>query len=62
MKPVDVAVEDAVDVADLHLGPVVLDHLVRLQHVAADLAAEGDVALLAADLSSLACCSFSFRS
>ena len=47
---VEVAVEDAVDVAHFHLGAVVLDHLVRLQHVAADLAAEGDVLLLAADL------------
>ncbi len=32
------------------LRAVVLDHLVRLQHVAADLAAEGDVLLLAAEL------------
>ena len=38
------------DVADLLLRAVVLDHLVRVQHVAADLAAEGDVLLLAAQL------------
>ena len=50
---VDVAVEHAVDVALLVLRAVVLDHLVRVQHVAADLAAEGDVLLLAADLSQL---------
>ena len=40
----------AVHVADLHLGAVVLHQLIGLQHVAADLAAEGDVLLGAADL------------
>src|SRR5512140_887495 len=44
---VDVAVEHPIDVADLLLGPVILHHLVRMQHVASDLAAERDVALLA---------------
>ena len=47
---VDVAVEHAVDVADLLLGAVVLDELIRLQDVAADLAAERDLLLDAADL------------
>src|SRR5258705_12008665 len=42
---IEVAVEHAVDVADLHLGAMVLDHLVRLQHVAANLAAEADFLL-----------------
>src|SRR5258705_2889653 len=42
---VEIAVEHAVDVADLHLGAMVLDHLVRLQHVAANLAAEADFLL-----------------
>ena len=39
---------DDVDVAFLVLRAVVLDHLVRVQHVAPDLAAEGDRLLLAA--------------
>src|SRR5437016_5150042 len=34
---VDVAVEDAVDVAHLLLRPVVFDHLIRMKHVAANL-------------------------
>src|SRR4051812_45072783 len=45
---VDVAVEHAVDVADLLLRPVILDHLIRMQHVAADLMAERDFLLRAA--------------
>ena len=45
---VEVAVEHGVDVAGLVLGPQVLDHLVRLQHVGADLAAEADLGLAAA--------------
>src|SRR3954464_14835108 len=39
---VDVAVEDARDVADRLLGPVILGQLIGMQHVAADLAAEAD--------------------
>src|SRR5689334_4343448 len=50
---VDVAVEDAVHVADLLLGPVILHHLIRMQDVAADLAAEADLLLDAADLRQL---------
>src|SRR5436189_210868 len=41
-EQVGVAVEHAVDVADLLLRPVILDELVRMQDVAADLAAECD--------------------
>src|SRR5689334_10529069 len=47
-EPVDVAVEHTIHVADLLLGPMVLHELVRMQHVAADLAAEGDLFLRAA--------------
>src|SRR5204862_5717013 len=47
---VDVAVEDAVDVAHLLFGPMVLHHLVRMEHVAANLVAERDFLLGAADL------------
>src|SRR3954470_19304963 len=46
---VEVAVEHAVDVAGLVLGAEVLHELVRRQHVAADLAAEPDLLLLALD-------------
>src|SRR5690606_63315 len=46
---VDLAVEDTVDVAGLVAAAEVFDHAVRLQHVAADLAAEVDVLRLAAD-------------
>src|SRR5205823_13557166 len=42
-EDVDVAVEDAVHVADLLLRSVTLHHLVRMEHVAADLAAEADL-------------------
>src|SRR4051794_26586903 len=52
-EDVDVAVENAVDVADLLLRPVILHHLVRMQDVAADLAAEPDLLLDAADLRQL---------
>ena len=48
-EPVEVAVEHGADVARLHVGAQVLDHLVRLQHVRADLAAPADLGLLAAD-------------
>src|SRR5262245_29111215 len=44
---IEVAVEHAVDVPDLHTRAVVLDHPVGLQHVGADLAAEVDLHLLA---------------
>src|SRR3954469_25355781 len=46
---VEVAVEHAVDVAGLVLGAQVLHELVRRQYVAADLAAEADLLLLALD-------------
>src|SRR6266508_217454 len=49
-EAVEIAVEHAVHVADLELRAVVLDHLIGLQHVASDLVAEGDVALLPAEL------------
>jgi hypothetical protein len=42
---VDVAVQHAIDVADLLLGPVILHELIRVQHVAANLAAERDLLL-----------------
>src|SRR6185312_8746244 len=45
LQRVQVAVEHAVDVAHLQLGAGVLAHLVGLQHVAADLAAEVNVEL-----------------
>src|SRR5207244_3171100 len=47
---IEVAVEHAVGVADLLLGPVILHHAVRRQHVAPNLVAERDVLLDAADL------------
>src|SRR5262245_12895074 len=47
---VDVAVEDAVDIADLLFRPMILDQLVWMQHVAANLVAEGDVFFRTADL------------
>jgi hypothetical protein len=47
---VDVAVQHAIDIADLLFGPVILHELIRVQHVAANLAAERDLLLGAADL------------
>src|SRR5262245_39350260 len=47
---VDVAVQDAVHVAHLLFGPMILHHLIRVQDVAANLAAESDFLLGAADL------------
>ena len=47
---IKVAVQDPVHITNLKLRPVVFDHLIRVQHVAADLAAEGDVLFLAAQL------------
>src|SRR6478609_875033 len=44
---VDVTVEDRGDVAALHPAAQVLDHLVRLQHVVADLAPPAHLRLLA---------------
>src|SRR5712671_4001310 len=49
-EEIDVAVQHAVDIADLLLRAMVLDHLVRVQHVTANLAAEGNGALRPADL------------
>src|SRR5947208_5981705 len=49
-EDVDVAVEHAVDVADLLFRPVILGELIRVQHVAANLAAEADLLLDTADL------------
>src|SRR5215217_8641317 len=47
-EAVEVAVEHAARVPDLVVGPVVLDHRVRVQDVGADLRAEVDVLGLAA--------------
>src|SRR5262249_33848222 len=47
---VEIAVEHPVHVSDFGLRWMVLDHLVRLQDVAANLTAECDVALLASEL------------
>src|SRR5262245_14223531 len=49
-EDIDVAVEHAVDVADLLLRAVVLDELEGLHRIAADLAAERNPLLRAADL------------
>src|SRR4051812_22955424 len=43
-EDVDVAVQHAVYIADLLLRAVVFDHLIRMHYIAADLAAERDVA------------------
>ena len=45
-EAVEVAVEHGAGVADLVIGPQVLDELVGLEDVRADLAAEADLALL----------------
>ena len=45
MNSIEVAVHDPLDVADLELGPVVVDHGVGLEHVGADLVAPGVVGL-----------------
>src|SRR4029077_19008970 len=47
---VDVTVEHAVHVADLLFRPVIFHQLIRMQHVAADLAAERDLLFCAANL------------
>lgn len=44
-EAVDIAVEHGVRVPHFNTRPVVLDHAIRMQHVGANLAAEGDVAL-----------------
>src|SRR5438309_2498356 len=49
-EAVQIAVEHAVHVPDLFLGPVVLHQLIRMKDITANLAAEGDVLLGAADL------------
>src|SRR5262245_12191217 len=49
-EAVDVAVEHAVDVANLFLRSLILDESIRREHVAADLTAEGDLLLGAANL------------
>src|SRR5262245_65042212 len=50
---VQIAVHDRVDVAHLVAGPVVLDQLVRVERVRANLAAEGDLLLLTGQLGQL---------
>ena len=45
-KVVDVSVHDTLDIANLGLGPVVLDHGIRLENIAPDLAAPGHLLLL----------------
>src|SRR6266540_1942956 len=52
-EPVEVPVQDTLGVARLVLGAVVLDELVRVEDVAADLAAEADVLRRAAFLRQL---------
>src|ERR671911_398060 len=47
-KNVDVAVEDAFHVAGLHAGAQVLNHLIGVEDVRADLGPEADVRFLAA--------------
>src|SRR5687767_8145440 len=49
-EQVNVAVEHAVDVSDLLFGSMILDQLIRMEDVAANLAAKRDVLLRAADL------------
>ena len=49
-KLVEITVEHTVHIANFHLGPVILDHLVGLQHITPDLAAERDVALFPTQL------------
>src|SRR5215831_8833320 len=49
-EDVDVAVEHAVDVANLLLRPVILHELVWVENVAANLPAERDLLLRTADL------------
>src|SRR5688572_1269572 len=53
-EAVEIAVEDALRVAGADTGAQVLHHLIGLQHVAADLAAEADFPLLAVELLHLA--------
>src|SRR5262249_48649197 len=48
-EDVDVAVEHAIHIAHLLLGPVILDQLIGMQDVAANLAAEPDFFLHPAD-------------
>src|SRR5438876_965858 len=52
-QPVEVAVHHRLDVADLEPRPVVLDELVGMKRVRADLTAEGDLLLLAGELGEL---------
>src|SRR6266446_7887085 len=52
-QPVEVAVHHPLDVADLEPRPMVLDELVGMERVRADLAAEGDLLLLAGELGEL---------
>src|SRR5436190_23618952 len=49
-EDVDVAVEHAVDVAHLLLGPMILHELIWMENITANLAAEGDLFFCAADL------------
>jgi hypothetical protein len=48
-EPVEIAVEHALRVARAYAGPEVLDHLIRLEDVAANLAAPPNLALLAVE-------------
>src|SRR5690349_21822230 len=49
-EAVEVAIEHALRVARAHARPEVLHHLIRLEHVAANLAAPPDLTLLAVEL------------
>src|SRR6266542_1006975 len=50
---IEAAIHHGFDIADFNAGAVVLDDLVRVERVAADLAAEGDVLLLAREVGQL---------
>ena len=45
----EVAVEDALDVADLEVGAQILDHLIRVQHIGADLTPPARLGLIPPD-------------
>src|SRR4051812_9009778 len=60
-KHVDVAVEHALDVANFHLGALVLRQAVRLKNIGSNLAAESDTKLSVFDRLSLGLLLFPFQ-
>src|ERR1700751_5488881 len=46
-KWVEIAIHDSLDVACFNAGSMILDHLIRLKHVRANLISPGDITLLA---------------